>query len=320
VASVALIVAGLVALLGGAELVTRAGSRLAGRLGISPILVGLTVVSIGTSAPELAIGIEAARDGVGDLAVGNIAGTNAVNLLLILGLSALLRPLPLHVRTLRFDLPMMALAALALLAMAADHTLSHSDGILLLVIAGLYTAVVARVSRRENRQVRAEYGPPPNHRQAAPAASLETVALLAGIAFAIVGADWLVHGAVQVARQLGVTDAVIGLTVLAIGTSAPELATTLVGTVRRNRDVAIGNLIGSSVYNIALILGAAAVVGPAGLRLTDLLVRVDLPVMTAAVLACVPVFVRGRRMTRPEGGLFVLAYVGYLGYLLLART
>ena len=314
-----LIAIGLVALLVGAELVVRGGSRVARRLDISPIVIGLTVVSIGTSAPELAIGIEAARDGVGELAIGNIAGTNILNLVFILGLSALLRPLPLRPQTLRLDLPMMSVAAVALLILATDRTLSHLDGVLLLLIAVSYTVVIVLLSRRERAGVREE-SPPHTRRHTAPTAILEAAVLLAGIVTVVLGADWLVHGAEKLARQLGVDDALIGLTVVAIGTSAPELVTTVVSTIRRNRDVAIGNLIGSSVYNIALILGVTALADVDGLRVSAELVRIDLPVMTVAVLACIPIFVRGRRVTRLNGGLFVLAYAIYLGYLILVRA
>lgn len=317
-----LIVVGLAALIAGAELVLRAGTRLAARLGVSPLVIGLTVVSIGTSAPELAVGVDAVWVGAGDLAVGNIAGTNLVNLLLILGLSALLRPLTLHGQILRFDLPMMALAAISLLLMTLDRTLSRTDGVLLVAIALIYTAVILRVSRRESASVRAEYeaeyAPPP---EPSPKGKLvDIVLLVAGIAVVVVGAHGLVGGSVDLAQQLGVSDALIGLTIVSIGTSAPELVTTLVATVRNDRDVAVGNLIGSSVYNIAFILGVTTLTAPGGITVSEQLVQVDLPLMTAAVLLCIPVFLSGRRVHRFEGGLFVVLYLGYLLWLLMTRT
>ncbi|HEX6970049.1 MAG TPA: calcium/sodium antiporter, partial [Micromonosporaceae bacterium] len=316
-----LIVVGLVVLAVGAELVVHGASRLAGRLGVSPMIIGLTVVSITTSTPELAVGIGAARVGAGDIAVGNIAGTNAVNLLLILGLSALIRPLRLHARTLRGDLPLMAAAAAALLLAAVDGLISRLDGALLLAVAVVYTAVNIRASRRERARVRAEYeaeDSPPDRRPSPASTALDLLGLLAGVAVVTVGAEWLVTGAVEFAERRGVSDAVIGLTIVAIGTSAPEIATMISATVHDRRDVAVGNLIGSSVYNLTLILPMVALVIP--LPVTEELVRVDLPVMAAATLACVPVFMGDRRVTRLEGGLFVLAYAGYLAYLLVART
>jgi cation:H+ antiporter len=318
-----LIVIGLVALALGAEIVVRGSSRVARRLGVSPMIIGLTIVSATTSVPELAVGIDAALIGAPDLTVANIAGTNAVNLLLILGLSALLRPIPLQARTVRPDLPMMAFTAIVAFLLAIDRTLSRLDGALLLMVAVGYTAMIIRSSRRERARVRAEYAaecPPPPPRHAAFRLLLELISLVAGIAVVVVGADWLVNGAVDFARWFGVSDAVIGLTIVAIGTSAPELAMMIIATVRNHRDVAIGNLIGSSVYNIAFILATTALVVPGGLHITTEVVRIDLPVMTAATLACVPVFIGDRRVTRLEGGLFVLSYAAYLSYLILART
>lgn len=318
-----LILSGLAALVVGAELLVRASARLARRLGVAPMIIGLTIVAIGTSAPELAIGIDAALIGAGDIVVGNIAGTNVVNLMLILGFSALLRPLPLHGRTLRLDLPMMSLTAVVLLALVADRRLSRLDGALLVAIAVGYTVVIVRSSRRESADVRLEYEeetPPPAHGRSAALIAAECCVLLAGIVVIVTGADWLVNGAVDFARRFGVSEAVIGLTIVAVGTSAPEFATMVVATIRDHRDVAVGNLIGSSVYNIALILGVTALVPSDGVELAAQLVRIDLPLMVAAVLVCVPAFVSGRELTRLEGGSFVLAYLLYLGYLLFVRT
>lgn len=316
-----LVLVGLAALVVGAEFVVRGGSRLATRLGISPIVVGLTVVSVGTSTPELAVGIEAAIQGDGALAVGNIAGTNIVNLLLILGLSAAIRPLVLQLQTLRVDLPMMAAAAVVLLVMSLDGYLSRLEGVVLLVGALAYTVVVVRLARRESVAVQVEYAheyPKPDGDHARRHVAVDAAVLVGGIVIVVLGADWLVDGAVVLARTLGVSEAVIGLTIVAIGTSAPELVTTIVSTIRGDRDIAIGNLIGSSVYNIALILGTTAAVAP--IVIVPELVRIDLPLMTAVTLLCVPVFVTGRRVARLEGFLFVSAYLVYLAYLILVRA
>ncbi len=313
---------GLCLLVAGAEMVVRAGSRLAALVGVPPILIGLTVVAVGTSTPELAVGIEAALKGNGSLAVGNIAGTNSFNILFILGLSALLMPLSLDMRTLRFDLPVMTAAALGLLAMAWDGVLTRMEGMVLVLAGVAYTGAIVREARRESRAVIAafskEYPVPPvnGHRRKA-GASLAI--LLAGIAVVVVGAEWLVHGAVDLARMMGVSDAFIGLTVVAIGTSSPELVTTVVSTLRQERDIAVGNLLGSSVYNILFILGVTALAPAAGIPVEPALVRIDIPVMGAAALACVPVFLSGRRVTSAEGAAFVAAYFAYLAYLVVAR-
>jgi cation:H+ antiporter len=326
--SVGWFVVGLIALAIGAEVMVRGGAQLASRLGISPMLVGLTVVSIGTSLPELAVGVTAALEGSGELAVGNIAGTNVVNILFILGLSALIRPLAIERRTLRFDLPVMAGAAVLLWVLAVNGVLSRLDGLILVCGAIVYTAVLIQMSRRESQATVAEYAQAfpavPEPGEATKRVGGKTVQHVAmtvtGIAVVILGAEWLVGGAVGIAREFGVSDALIGLTVVAIGTSAPELVTTIVSTVRGERDIAVGNLLGSSVYNILLILGITCLVPANGLALTHNLVWIDIPLMVAASLACIPIFVSGRRVHRAEGAAMVTAYLGYLVFLLTTQS
>ncbi|WP_202867241.1 calcium/sodium antiporter [Kribbella pittospori] len=258
--SALLIAGGLVGLLGGAELLVRGGTGLALRLGIAPIVVGVTVVSLGTSMPELAIGIDAARQDSAGLAVGNIVGTNLVNLLLILGLSALIAPIVLDSRTVRFDLPCMAGVSVVLLLVSLDGTLGTLDGVVLLLLGIGYTVGVLRTSRQESSSVQAEYQADTSAKKTRP--WMAVVSLVVGIAVIVIGATLLVDGAVDAAQAFGVSDAVIGLTIIAIGTSAPELVTTIVSTIRGNRDIALGNLLGSSVYNIAIILGVTILAAP----------------------------------------------------------
>ncbi|MEY4641513.1 MAG: hypothetical protein RLZZ227_1507 [Pseudomonadota bacterium] len=317
--------AGLALLIFGAELVVRYGSALALAFGVQPVILGLTVVALGTSAPELAVGITAALGGSGGLAVGNIAGTNLVNLLLILGLSALLRPLALHQRTLRTDLPMMIAAAMLMTLFAWDGNLSRVDGAVMLAAALGYTALIIRQSRGESRAVKSDYanmfgadGARTSGTEEA-RRGINAVYLSAGILLTVLGAHWLVDGAIDIARNVGLGEAVIGLTIVAIGTSAPELVTAIVGTLRNERDVAVGNLLGSSVYNILAILGITCLVAPGGIAVERELLLFDIPLMSGAMLLCVPVFVTGGRVTRTEGGLFVALYLAYLAYLMFAR-
>lgn len=316
-------VIGLAALVFGAEIMVRGGAEVAARLGISPMIIGLTVVSIGTSLPELAVGVVAAQEGSGALAVGNIAGTNVVNLLLILGLSALILPLAMTTRTLRFELPVMAGAAVLMLVLALDGTLSRVDGLILVSCAVAYTVALIRMTRRESQAVVGEYveayTPDEEPRPRRPLA-VYVLLMLAGIAIVVVGAEWLVNGSVGMARAFGVSDALIGLTVVAIGTSAPELVTTVVSTLRGDRDIAIGNLLGSSIYNVLLILGVTCMVAADGLSMPASLVRIDIPVMVAVALVCIPIFLTGRRVSRGEGGAMVAAYLGYLAFLLITQS
>jgi cation:H+ antiporter len=311
--SALLIVAGLAGLLIGADLLVRGGAAIAGQLGVRPIVIGLTVVALGTSLPELAIGIDAVRQGSPGLAVGNIVGATLVSILFILGLSALIRPIAFERRTLRFELPAMTVASLGLWLLARDGTLSRVDGTIMCLGGAAFTAGIVWTSRKESVRedsertaLRGRRGP-----------LLHVLALVAGIGLVLVGAELLVDGAIDVARSLEISEATLGLTVIAIGTCSPELVTTLTSTVRGDRDIAIGNLLGSTVYNIAVILGIAVLVAPAELDIPDEVIAADLLVLAAVALITVPVFLTGHRMSRLEGGAFVAAYLGYLVWLTL---
>ena len=317
-------IAALAVLILGAEMLTRGAVTLARLLGIPPIVVGLTIVALGTSAPELAIGIDAAIKGQGDLAVANIAGTNMVNILLILGLSAALRPLSLKSQTIRMDLPAMIVAAALLVALALDGRLSRLDGAVLFAAGLLYTILVLHAARSESRKVRAafqkEYPAPDSADRQGGSTLFSAVHLVTGIALVVVAADWLVFGAAGLARMWGVSDAFIGLTVIAIGTSAPELVTTVLSTLRGNRDVAIGNLLGSSIYNICIILGLTCLFPVGGVVVSPALTLWDLPLVLLVALVCLPVFWTGRQVSRGEGVAFVGCYLAYLTALLILRT
>jgi cation:H+ antiporter len=314
--SALLIVAGLAGLLVGADLLVRGGSALAAQLGVRPIVIGLTVVALGTSLPELAIGIDAVRQGSPGLAVGNIVGANLVNILFVLGVSALIRPIAFERRTLRFDLPAMTGASLALWLLARDGSLGRVDGTALCLGGAAYTAGIVWTSRRESAPVREDYASR-SEQTARRGVLLRVLALVAGIGLVLVGAELLVDGSIEIARSLEVSEATLGLTVIAIGTCTPELVTTLTSTVRGDRDIAVGNLLGSSVYNIAVILGIAVLVAPAEVRIPDEVIAADLLVLAAVGLITVPVLLTGHRISRLEGGAFVAAYLGYLGWLIL---
>lgn len=319
---------GLLVLIIGANLLVRGGSQIAARLRISPLVIGSTVVAIGTSVPELAVGIDAAVRGNTALVTGNIVGTNIVNLLLILGLSAAIRAVRVSRQTIRLDAPMVAVVSVLLLVMSLNGSLTGIEGLVLIGMGLMYTIAIIRYSRRESAAVRAEF----DHEYQVPepgavprpvrmrSTVLDVVRLVGGIAIVVVGAHWLVGGAVQIAAELGISDAVIGLTVVAIGTSAPELVTTVVATIKGERSLAIGNLLGSSVYNIVFILGVTLLVAPTAIEVPAQVLAVDMVAMAAVAVLAVPVFVTGRRISRPEGSAMVLVYLAYLVYLILART
>ena len=314
---------GLMTVVGGAELIVRGASVLAARAGISPMVIGATVVAIGTSTPELAIGIESAARGSGALALGNVTGANMLNILFTLGLIALIRPVVLRSRVIRFDLPVLVGAASLLLLLAADGVVSRVDGLLLLALGFLYAFLVVRAARRESIAVRIqfarEFGAPRSVITSTGRVVRAAIWLIAGIAVVVVGADLLVDGAVSIARDLGAPEAVIGLTIVAIGTSAPELVTAVVAALRREQDLAVGNLVGSSIFNIVLILGVAALIPVDGVPVEPAVLWIDLAVMLGATIVCIPVFVTGTRISRFEGAALVAAYLAYFSALLLTR-
>ncbi|MDR5682560.1 MAG: calcium/sodium antiporter [Armatimonadota bacterium] len=315
----ALFVAGLVALVAGAEALVRGASRLAGAVGVSPLVIGLTVVAYGTSAPELAISLQAALTGKAGLSVGNIVGSNIFNILFILGLSALITPLRVDQQLVWLDVPVMIGVSVVLFVMGLDGVVGRWEGAVLVAGVVAYTAFQIRASRRESEHVREEYEkefghPPP----AVPATWLRNGLLCAaGLALLTVGSRWLVDGAVAIARSVGVSELVIGLTIVAAGTSLPEVATSIVAALRKERDIAVGNLVGSNIFNVLSVAGATALVAPAGLAIPEGALRFDMPVMVAVAVACLPIFARGHRIDRWEGGLFFGYYVAYALYVVL---
>ncbi|MGP9622054.1 MULTISPECIES: calcium/sodium antiporter [unclassified Corynebacterium] len=327
-----LLLAGFAVLVVGGELLVRGASALSARMGISPMVVGLTVVAIGSSLPELAVGVDAAVRGSPGLVTGNIVGTNIVNLLLVLGLAAAIQPIITARQMLRLDLPAVAAAAVLLLVLSFGGSLTWPAGLLLLLVGVAYTATILWYTKRSRAQelsrqaakvdaahaahAETQHAPPAGWRRGA----VDVVLLLGGIALVILGADWLVTGAVDIASELGVSDALIGLTIVAVGTSAPELVTTVVATLRGQASMAVGNLIGSSVYNIVFILGATVLVAPDGIPVPDEVLRVDMLVLVAVSLLVVLMFRTGRKLSRWEGLLLVALYAVYLTYLVLARV
>jgi cation:H+ antiporter len=303
-------VAGLAMLTLGGEWLVRGASTLAIRLGVSALAIGLTVVAFGTSAPELVVSLDAALSGATDISVGNVVGSNIANIALILGVGALLRPSVVHAKIVRIDAPIMIAASLALLAAMADGTASRLEGLLLVLGLVAYVGFTAWEAGRESPPVRDELASAAPHE----AGSGRRGALLVatGLALLVGGGHLLVTAAVDLASLLGVGQALIGLTIVAIGTSLPEFATSVVAAVRGQGDIAIGNVVGSNIFNILGILGVTAVVHPLALG------EITWPdLFTMAGLACVvTALVSARlRVGRIEGGLLLGAYAGYTGWL-----
>lgn len=315
--------AGLAALVAGGELLVRSAARLATDLGVSRLFIGLTVVACGTSAPEVVVSVVAALGGASDLAVGNVVGSSIFNVLFVLGISALIVPLAVSVQLVRFDVPVMIGVSLLLFGLGRDGMLGRWEGILLL---GLLVAHLGFGYRRGLRGQAAGSGG--THALAESVAlprrfswrtsrAVNVVVLLASLALLVVGSRWLVTSASAMARWLGLSELVIGLTVVAIGTSLPEVTTSIVAAVRGERDLAVGNVVGSNIFNVLGVLGLSALVAPAGLSLSPSVLAFDIPVMVATAALCLPIFLSGMTVLRWEGGLLLLYFVAYTAYILL---
>ena len=309
---------GLIALIAGAEMLVRGASRLALSFGLSPLVVGLTVVAFGTSSPEVAVSAGAALDGRNDIAVGNVVGSNIFNVLAILGLSAMIAPLVVHSQVIRQEVPIMLGASALLLVMSLDGVIGRTDAALLAVLIVAYTGFLVLQARRGTQPVGAEFeaGMPAAGRWLS-RVPVQLALIVAGLALLVLGSDWLVDSATAFARALGVSDLVIGLTIVAAGTSLPELATSALAALRGERDIAVGNVIGSCTFNILGCLALAGLLSSDGLAVAPAVVNFDVWVMIAAAFACVPVMVSGREIECWEGVLFVAYYAAYTAYLIL---
>ncbi len=318
------LIAGLVLLVIGAEILVRGASRLASSLGISPLVIGLTIVAFGTSAPEMAVSINASWAGQADLALGNVVGSNIFNVLFILGLSALVAPLVVSQQLVRLDVPLMIAASIVVLLMGMDNKISRIDGVILFGTVLAYTFFLIRQSRRESSaavtaQYEAEYGAAGAQNGSALMQYLkDAVMILGGLALLVLGARWLVDSAVQIAQYLGMSELVIGLTIVAAGTSMPELATSVIASLRGERDIAVGNVVGSNIFNLLAVLGLSSIVAPDGVQVADAALAFDIPVMVGVALICLPIFFTGFLISRLNGALFLFYYVAYTAYLLMA--
>lgn len=318
-----LFVLGIVLLVAGAEVLVRGASRLAAAVGISPLVIGLTVVAFGTSAPEMAVSVQSALSGQAgaDIAIGNVVGSNIFNVLLILGLSAVIAPLVVSQQLVRLDVPIMIGVSCLTLLLAWDGVISRGNGLLLFAGIVAYTAFAVIKSRRESKAVQEEYAEEYGAAAKGARGLLANLAFIGvGLAMLVVGSNWLVDGAIAIARAFGVSELVIGLTIVAAGTSLPEVATSVMASLKGERDIAVGNVVGSNLFNLMCVLGLAAIVAPAGINVSASALAFDLPVMIGVAVACLPVFFTGYTISRWEGWLFLGYYVAYTAYLILAAS
>ncbi|MEO0947705.1 MAG: calcium/sodium antiporter [Cyanobacteria bacterium J06641_5] len=320
-AVLAFFVLGLVFLVGGAELLVRGASRLAATLGVSPLIIGLTVVAYGTSAPEMAVSLTSGFDIGSSISIGNVVGSNICNVLLVLGVSATIAPLAVSQRLVKLEVPLMLGLSVLLFCLARDGSIGFRDGLLLSTGGVVYTGYLIWEGTRKT-DVQAEFAEEidiPEDNSPVQRA-IDGLCIAIGAILLTKGSDWLVSSASSVARAWGVSDLVVGLTVVAFGTSLPEGATSVIASLRGERDLAVGNVVGSNIFNILAVLGLAGAVAPAGIMVTEAAVNFDIPVMIAVALACLPIFFTGSAIARWEGILFSGYYIAYVAYLILRST
>jgi cation:H+ antiporter len=312
-------VGGLVLLIFGAEALVRGASKLAASFGIPPLVVGLTIVAFGTSSPELAVSVQSTMAGKVDVALGNVVGSNIFNVLFILGACALIAPLVVAHQIIRQEVPIMIGASLLMVVMAMDGNLSRMECGLLLAAMVAYTVFLIVQGRREAAAERQANPEPPAAGGAWDDNRLVQLILIAiGLALLVQGSSWMVQAAISFAKAMGVSELVIGLTIVAAGTSLPEVAASILATFRGQREIAIGNVVGSNTFNILGVLGASGLVAPNALTVAPAILNFDALVMLAVALACIPVFKSGGAINRWEGALFVGYYAAYTLYLILA--
>ena len=305
---------GLVLLVAGAEWLVGGSASVARRFGIPPLVIGLTIVAFGTSAPEMAVSAKASLAGQGELALGNLIGSNIFNILFILGISALVTPLVVARQIIRIEVPLVIGFTLLLIYMGSDGVITWGEGAVLLGAIVVYT-IAQGIGASLSGDAGADENP------AKPMAIGKAMMLIAlGLTFLVLGARFLVDSAVEIARHFGVSEVVIGLTVVAAGTSLPEVATSVMASIRGQRDIAVGNVMGSNIFNLLAVGGIAGILSPAPLAISDHLLWVDLPVALAAAAVCIPIFVSGATISRREGALFLVFFLFYNSYIVLSAT
>lgn len=317
--TILLFLAGLITLILGADLLVRGASRLAAAFGVSPLVIGLTIVAIGTASPEIAVSLQAAAAGQGDLTLGNVLGSNIFNILFILGVTAIVAPVVIAEQLIRKDAPIMLGISLLTLVLAIDGNLGWFDGAILLIGMIVYIVFALRQSKEESKAVQEEYAQEfaPKEPHTARNTITNIGFILVGLGLLVLGSNWLVESASQIAKSLGVSELVIGLTIVAAGTSLPEVATSVIAALKKESDIAVGNAVGSNIFNLLGVLGVGAVVAPGGIAVADRVLQFDLPVMIFVALVSLPIFYVDSRISRLDGGLLLSYYVIYVVYIIM---
>ena len=311
--------AGLIVLILGADLLVRGATRLAAAFGVSPLVIGLTIVAIGTASPEIAVSLQAAAGGQGDLTLGNVLGSNIFNILFILGVTSLAAPIVIAEQLIRKDAPIMLGISLIAFVLAMDGKLGLTDGLLLLAGLFVYTVFAIKQSREESKAVQKEYAQEfaPKEKRNTRRTIIDLVFILIGLGLLVLGSNWLVESATRIAAFLGVSELVIGLTIVAVGTSLPEVATSVIAAMKGESDIAVGNAVGSNIFNLLGVLGVGSLVSPNGINVASRILHFDLPVMVFVALITIPIFYIDNRISRFEGGLLLSYFLIYMAAVLL---
>lgn len=310
---------GVAVLVIGAELLVRGASGLARALGITPLVIGLTIAAFGTGAPELAVSVDAALSGSSEIALGNAVGSNIVNILLVLGFAALTTPMTVSRRLMWRDVPVMICVSILVLLLGIDGRIDRAGGLLMLGGFVAYTYWSIRRGRKGGKGLPTA-GPvdePDLEAEKSRPVVMSALLIVVGLCCLLFGARCMVTSAVAFARLFQFSELTIGLVFLAPGTSLPEIATSVIAGIRGQREIAIGNVVGSNIFNILMVLGLTAVVAPGGLTVPPAALRFDIPVMIATALVCLPIFITGKEIARWEGGLLLFYYGAYTLYVLL---
>jgi cation:H+ antiporter len=308
-----LFIVGLITLIAGAEILVRGAARLAGIFGVSPLVIGLTIVAFGTSSPELAVSVQSALAGQADISIGNVIGSNVFNIFLILGLAALIRPIKIAEQLIKLDAPIMVGVSIFALVLALDGWLSRLEGIILFSLLIVYIVFSLWASKKEQQDVQDEYAEEYATKEPK---NLKTILknlffVGAGLAMLYFGSNWLVEAAIIIARTFGVSELVIGLTIVAGGTSMPEVATSIVAAMKGEGDISAGNVIGSNIFNILGVLGVAAATTPESIPVAVNIIRFDLPIAIFAAVVTIPVFIVDNYISRYDGFIFFSYFVFY---------
>lgn len=304
---------GLVLLVVGADMLVKGAARLASSFGIPSLVIGLTVVAFGTSAPELAVSVKAAYAGEAELAIANVVGSNIVNVLFILGMSALILPLAISRQLIRQDVPIMVGLSLLLVLFVQDGDISKLEAAIFVVGLLAYTFFLFYQGKKQGSDT---VDPEVDEMLKEPHPRWQSsLYVLFGLGLLVQGSDWMVNSAVALATAWGISEAVIGLTIVAVGTSLPEMVTSIMAAIKGERDIAVGNVVGSNIFNILCVLGISGLVSPVPLLAGAQMTALDIPVMFAVALLCLPFFFAGAILNRIEGALFLAAYVAYTWYL-----